>query len=273
MAAVVIGVFGSVIGSFLNVVVYRIPRGLSVVSPPSACPGCRNRISARDNIPLFSWLALRGRCRNCKTAISARYPLVELGTALAFAGVALLFVPRLFVAPSPGALIAGILALVAFLYLAAISISLALIDLETSRLPNRIVLPAYPIGLVLLGTASILGGTLDHLLTAGIGAVALFTLYCLLSMVSRGGMGLGDVKLAGVLGLFLGWLGIPHLIVGALVAFLLGGVFGVILLLLRRVGRRSSIPFGPWMIVGAWVGVCAGQILWSGYLALFGLLS
>ena len=162
MAAVALGVFGSLIGSFLNVVVYRVPAGRSVVSPPSACGSCGQHIRAVDNVPVLSWLALRGRCRACRAAISVRYPLVELGTAVLFTAVGFRFVPA--VIGSAGAadgalpLVAAILVLFAFLSFAAISVALALIDLDTQTLPNAIVLPAYLIGGALLAAAAAAGG-------------------------------------------------------------------------------------------------------------------
>lgn len=265
------GVLGAAIGSFLNVVIYRVPLGRSIASPPSACPHCGHGIAWYDNVPLISWLVLRGRCRNCSAPISVRYPLIELGTALLFVAVALQFGGSVVGALSVGALVAALLALVAFLYLAAISIALAAIDLETRRLPNVLVLPAYLVGAVLLGTSSLLVGDLATLLRAAIGAAGLFALYWLLATLYRGGMGYGDVKLAGVLGLFLGWLGWGPLAVGAFAAFLFGGLFGVILLIARRAGRKSSIPFGPWMLLGAWLGVFAGNAIATWYLGLYGL--
>jgi leader peptidase (prepilin peptidase)/N-methyltransferase len=268
---VVLGIFGALIGSFLNVVVYRVPLKRSVVSPPSACATCGAHIRPYDNIPIVSWLLLRGRCRDCRNRISVRYPLVELGGAALFVAVALLLVPRLAAATTGLALAAAILALVAFLYLSAISLALALIDLDVHRLPNVIVLPAYIVGVVLLGAASVLSGDYGALLRAAIGCAALGLLYLALALVVPGGMGFGDVKLAGVLGLFLGWLGWSPLIVGAFLAFALGGVFGLILIAVRRGGRKTAIPFGPWMLAGAWIGIFAGVPITTGYLSLFAL--
>lgn len=272
-ALVCAGVFGALIGSFLNVVVYRVPAGRSIVSPPSACGSCGTEIRPYDNIPVVSWLALRGRCRTCRSAISVRYPLVEAATAGAFALVAWWFWagPQAPAAGGTQALVAGLLTLVAFLYLTAITIALALIDLDTHRLPNAIVLPSYVVGLVLLGAAALVGGDPMALLRAVIGAAALFLFYLILALVYPGGMGFGDVKLAGVLGLFLGYLGWAPLAVGAFAAFLLGGVFALILVAARRAGRGSGIPFGPWMLAGAWVGILAGPTIGSAYLALLGL--
>ncbi|WP_307859067.1 prepilin peptidase [Herbiconiux sp. SYSU D00978] len=269
--SIALALFGSLIGSFLNVVVYRVPAGLSVVNPPSACPNCGNHIRRRDNVPVFGWLLLRGKCRDCAAPISVRYPLVELGTALAFAVVAVRFVPDIAAATDASGAAASVLQLVAFLYLAAVSIALALIDLDTMRLPNAIVLPSYAVGVVLLGAAAALSGEWGSLLTALAGAVILGGVYLAIVLVAPRGMGMGDVKLAGVLGLFLGWLGWDVLAVGALAAFLLGGLFGVVLLAISRAGRGTAIPFGPWMLLGAWIGILAGPPLASAYLSLFGL--
>jgi leader peptidase (prepilin peptidase)/N-methyltransferase len=271
VAAVLIGAFGSLIGSFLNVVVFRVPRGRSVVSPPSACPGCGHEIRAIDNVPVISWLVLRGRCRECHAPISVRYPLVELGTAVFFTVVALFFAPAIFAAESLAAIVSAIAVLVAFLYLAAISIALALIDIDTNKLPNRIVLPAYAVGAALLSAASLLSFDLWALARAAIGAAALFVIYLAIALAKPGGMGFGDVKLAGVLGLFLAWLGWEQLAVGALAAFILGGLFSVGLLITRKAARGTAIPFGPWMLAGAWVGALVGVPIVKGYLGLVGL--
>jgi leader peptidase (prepilin peptidase)/N-methyltransferase len=263
------GVVGLLIGSFLNVVAYRVPAGLSIVSPGSACPGCGNAIAARDNIPLISWVLLRGRCRNCDMRIPARYPLVEGATAVAFVLAALPFAGRLTATADPRLTVAAGLELVAFLYLAAISVVLAVIDLDLWRLPDRIVLPAYAVGAALLGSAGILRQDPAALGLAVAGAGAAFLFFGLLHLV--GGMGLGDVKLAGVLGLFLGYLGVAQLTVGIAAGFLVGAVVGVAMIAGRRSSRKSRIPFGPWMLAGAWIGVLAGQPLASAYLRLTGL--
>lgn len=251
----VVGVFGLLIGSFLNVVIHRVPRGLSVVSPPSACPSCGARIRPWHNVPVVSWLVLRGRCHDCSAPIPARYPLVEAGTGVLFALTAWQVGPTW--------------ALPAFLYLAAIGLVLALIDADTKRLPNAIVLPSYPVAAALLALASWGAGDWSALGRAGIGAAALFALYFLMLLVYPAGMGFGDVKLAGLLGLYLGWVGWGALIVGAFAAFVVGGVFGVALMVAGRAGRKTGIPFGPWMILGAVIGVVWGERLWSAYLGVF----
>ena len=156
-------VIGLLIGSFLNVVIWRVPRGESVVAPPSACPACGHQIRARDNIPVLSWFLLRGRCRDCAAPISARYPLVEAATALLFAFVLLRF--------------DWTWSLPAYLFLAALAVALALIDLDVHRLPSSIVVPAYPVLAALLLLASWNPGgpsRWDALLPAAIGGVVLF---------------------------------------------------------------------------------------------------
>ncbi|MBD8610953.1 prepilin peptidase [Frigoribacterium sp. CFBP 13729] len=268
LAALTAGGLGLLIGSFLNVVVHRVPAGMSIASPPSACPGCHSPIKAYDNVPVLSWLALRGRCRSCRTAISARYPIVELATGLFFVVVAARIWPLGDVPIEAAPLVAALLELVAFLWLAGASVALAIIDVEHHRLPDAIVLPSYAVGLVLLGASSALSGEWDALLRGVVGMAALFVFYLALALVKPGAMGLGDVKLAGVLGLWLGWLGWGELVVGAFAAFLLGGLFSIVLLATRRAQRTGGIPFGPWMLAGAWVGVLVGGIVAASYLQL-----
>jgi leader peptidase (prepilin peptidase)/N-methyltransferase len=271
VTVVLAAVLGLLLGSFLNVVIYRVPAGKSIVSPPSACPHCDTAIKPYDNIPVVSWLLLRGKCRNCGAPISRRYPLVELSTAAAFALVALAFAPASFAATSSATAVSAVLVMVAFLYLAAITIALALIDLDVHKLPNVIVVPAYAVSGALFTAASILSGDYGPLLAAGIAAAGLFAVYLAMALVYPGGMGLGDVKLAGVLGIYLGWAGWGAVAVGAFGAFLLAGVFSIVLLATKRAGRKSGIPFGPWMLAGAWVGIVVGNAVFASYLSIFDL--
>lgn len=256
-AVAVSALVGLLIGSFLNVVVWRVPRGESVVSPPSACPSCGTQIRARDNVPVASWLLLRGRCRDCSEPISARYPLVEAGTAGLFGLVAARF--------------GYDWALPAFLYLAAVGVALALIDLDTHRLPDVLTLPSYAVAVVLLGGAALLGSDSGSLLRAVLGGVVAYAFYFALRFAYPAGMGGGDVKLAGVLGLYLGWIGWGALVVGLFLGFLLGGLFGVVLIAARRGGRKTKVPYGPFMLLGALVAVFAGQPLADAYLRVTGL--
>lgn len=262
---VVAGLLGLAIGSFLNVVAYRVPAGIPLTRE-SRCPHCAAPVRWWQNVPVLGWIALRGRCASCATRISARYPIVEAVTGIAFAVVALWFL-----GPAAGAMptAASVVVMIAFLALAAVSIVLTLIDLDTHRLPNVIVLPSYLVGGVLLTLACLLGADWWMLARAAIGMAALFAFYFVLRLIRPDGMGGGDVKLAGLLGMHLAWLGWAPLIVGAFGAFLLGGVFGIALLLGRRAHRRTSIPFGPWMIAGAWIGVFAGDAIGRFYGGLY----
>lgn len=239
---------GLLIGSFLNVVIWRVPQGLSVVRPHSHCPACGTGVRARDNVPVVSWLVLRGRCRDCGASISRRYPLVEMSTGIVFAVMG----ARLGLEP----------ALPAFLYLGAIGVALWMIDLDVKRLPNAIVLPAYVVGAALLTVPAAATGEWGNLVRAGLGMAALYGFYFLLALIYPAGMGFGDVKLAGVLGLYLGWLGWAEVVTGGFLGFLFGGVVGLGLMAIRRLGRKSQIPFGPFMLAGALVA-----ILWGGALA------
>jgi len=248
----VCALFGLCIGSFLNVVVWRVPRGESIVSPPSACPGCGHAIRPRDNLPVVSWLLLRGRCRDCREPISVRYPLVEASTGLLFGLIAWQVGPSW--------------ELPALLYLAAIGVALALIDLDTHRLPDSIVLPSYVVAVVLLGLASGGAGDWGALVRALLGGLAMGAAYFVMVLAYPAGMGLGDVKLAGVLGIYLGWFGWGALLVGFFAAFVVGGVFALVLVALKRAGRKSGIPFGPWMLVGTVIGIAVGQQLIDAYL-------
>ncbi len=256
------GALGLLVGSFLNVVVARVPAGESVVLPGSRCPRCGTPIAPRDNVPVVSWLLLRGRSRCCGLPISRRYPLVEAGTAVAFAGV--------------GAWVGASWVLPALLYLAGLSVALALIDIDVHRLPDVIVLPSYPVAAVLLAGAALAEDRLDRLARAAVGAVLLYLFYRLLKLVAdlvygAGGFGMGDVKLAGLLGGYLAFDGWAALAAGTFAGFLVGGVVSLGLLATGRAGRRTAIPFGPYMLVGAWLGLVAGQQIVESYLRATGL--
>lgn len=299
MAALVVtlaGLYGLVIGSFLNVVAYRVPAGIPLVRE-SRCPNCSTPIPWWQNVPVLSWLALRGRCADCRAAISARYPVVEAMTGAAFMVVTWWTLRQ---APHFGSVVAGTpsslndlrwsdptfwMVLVAFLYFAAVSIVLTLIDLDTKRLPSVIVLPSIAVGVVLLTIAAAVGastgsatggissasGGWGSLLRALAGAAILYSLYFLVRWISPRGMGGGDVRLAGLVGLYLGWSSWGALAVGAFAAFVLAGAFALVLMLLRRAGRKTAIPFGPWMIAGAWVGIALGEPIGRWYIGLFGV--
>lgn len=252
------GVLGLLVGSFLNVVVHRVPNDLSVVSPPSACPGCGHEIRARDNVPVVSWLLLGGTCRDCRLPISARYPMVEAGTGAAFALTAWRFVDQPLV-------------LAAALVVVGAGIGLALIDLEHQRLPFAItrVTTVLVVLVVVAGAAS--GAALDW--TAIVVSVASWTgLYAVLHYGSGGrAMGLGDVALAPVLGLVLGLVGWPAAVIGLFAGFVIGSLVLVPMRMTGRVGRRVAVPHGPFMLAGAALGLFAGLPLAHLYATTMGL--
>jgi leader peptidase (prepilin peptidase) / N-methyltransferase len=248
---VIIGLLGVAIGSFLNVVIWRVPRGESVIHPPSHCPTCDAPIKPRDNVPVVSWLLLRGRCRNCGSRISARYPLVELSTGVLFVAFGIRF---------------GIHAdLPAYLYIGAVGIALAMIDIDLLRLPDALTLPSYPIGLALLGLAAWVDHAPHAFVRAILGMAALAAFYGVVWLLYPAGMGLGDVKLAGVVGLYLAWLGWGQLLVGAFAAFAVGAVVSIAIVGLRGGGRKTRVPFGPFMLIGLLIGIYAGHSLAHAY--------
>jgi len=234
VALVIVGLIGVVVGALVNVIVTRVPA----------------------QVPLTG--AVRPR-------------IVELVTGGLFVGVTAWLlhadIAGQGVAGGRSAVdwLAASLILLAFLYLAAAGVALVLIDLDVHRLPDALVLPSYPIALVLLGGASLLGGDGGAVVRMLLGGALLYLFYAFLRFVQPAGMGGGDVKLAGVLGMYLAWIGWPALVIGACAAFLLGGVFSVLLLVFRRATGKTRIPFGPWMVAGAWIGVIGGPALtaWS----------
>lgn len=259
LIVLVVGALGMVTGSYLGAVAVGVPASTA----PSSAGGCRRCdgvVRSWRNVPVVSWLAHRGRCPGCGRGISARQPVIEAVTGSAFAIITWVW---LVDQPLPATPVSGIVILVAFLYFAAIGITLTAIDLATHRLPNAIVLPGYVIGPALFALACLLGAEWEALLRALAGMVICFLFYAVIRLIRPDGMGGGDVKLAGVIGLFLGWTGWGALVVGAAAPFFLGGIYGVALLVARRADRSSQIPFGPWMIGGAWIGIVAGGVILS----------
>lgn len=262
--AVGAGVLGLLIGSFLNVVIHRVPAGQSLVAPGSACPACGHAVRARDNVPVLSWLVLRGRCRDCRAPIAWRYPAVELVTGLLFAATAWRF--------GASAYTLGLLALV------AAGVALFAIDLDHQRLPFAITGAAAIAVVLALVAESVMDGSgaagsaPRALLTALLTGALWLAVYGGIWLLTSGrGMGLGDVALAPVLGLAVGWLGAGAGVVGLAAGFVLGAVVGLVLMASGRAGRRARVPHGPFLLVGAAVGLFAGGPLWSGYLAAVGL--
>jgi leader peptidase (prepilin peptidase) / N-methyltransferase len=241
-----VALLGLAVGSFLNVVIHRVPRGESLLRPASHCPSCDHPVRARHNLPVVGWLMLHGRCADCAAPISVRYPMVELVTALLFVAVTVQVV-HLHLTP----------ALPAYLFFAAVGVALTAIDLDVLRLPNAIVYPSYLVLGALLGMAALIQGGPAPLIRAAIGAAALFTLYLALAIAYPAGMGFGDVKLAGVVGGALGFLSYSALIIGAFAAFAIGTVIALALMLSRSANRKTAIPFGPFMVGGALVALFA----------------
>lgn len=245
--AAVLFLLGTAIGSFLNVVAHRLPRGASIVRPGSRCPRCGAPIRARDNLPVLSWLLLRGRCRDCGGPISPRYPLVELATGALFAG---LLVAR-------GAHPVLWLGLVFI----AVLVAVTLIDLDHRIIPNRILAPAALAAVAI--SAAVQPGRLPELAIAA--AAAGGFLLCAVLAYPRG-MGMGDVKLAAVMGLFLGRSVAPAL----LIAFAAGTLVGVAIMIRHgAAARKRAVPFGPFLALGGVVGQYAGPEIVDWYLDTF----
>lgn len=247
---VVVFFLGSAIGSFLNVVVYRLPEGLSLLWPPSRCPRCEHPLGPTENIPIFGWLRLRGRCKNCKTAIASRYPLVETATALMFV---LVFAQFGFDWQTLGY----------WLFFSWL-LALALIDFDTLTLPNPLTQSGLVLGILFQGAIGALAGNAAGGLMGGVVGAVLGM--WLLSLISWGGsvalgqtaMGAGDSKLAAMMGAWLGW---KLLLLSGFLACLLGAVVGVAGMASGRLGRRQAMPFGPFLALGA-----AISALWGGFL-------
>jgi leader peptidase (prepilin peptidase)/N-methyltransferase len=240
---------GLVVGSFLNVVIHRLPRGSSLVRPPSRCPYCGTRVRARDNVPVLSYLLLRGRCRVCTAPISLRYPLIELLTAVLFVACVARF------GPSAEAAVAALFC--------ALLVVLAGIDAEHYLIPDRLTLPGIAVGLAIQPLRSD-GSFLDALLGALIGAGLLILVINFWYWLRKEeGMGLGDVNMLAMVGAFLGWRG---MVVTLFMAAFLGGASGLTLLVLRRLKLKSRLPFGVFLAAGALIALFWGDDLLDWYL-------
>ncbi len=250
LAIVPVALFGLVIGSFLNVVAHRLPDRRSLVKPRSACPSCATPVKPYDNVPVLSWLALRGRCRSCAAPISARYPLVEAGTAALWAAVAAVHY-------------ADTTKLVLGLVLVTILVPLALIDFDRQILPNRITYPAFVVG-VALGFAIDAAGMPDRLLAAAVAGGSIG----LVALLMPRGMGMGDAKLLAVLGVFLG----SSVAVAVAVALVSGTLVGAIIVgrVGMAAGRKTAVPFGVFLALGGVVAVLAGEPVVEWYLSTLG---
>ncbi len=253
MVVTLYAVIGLLIGSFLTVVVHRVPARRSIMAPRSQCPSCGTQIRARDNVPVISYVLLRGRCRACGARISPRYPLTEAATAALFVGAALAF-DRILVQAMMAVFLAVVLAL-------------AIIDLQKRVLPNRITYPAIVGFAVSILAGDLAGGGVD-VVDGAIGLAAYGGGLLLVALVSPRGMGMGDVKFGAVIGLVLGSIGLSRVGVAAGVAILAGGVGAVVALAAGR-SRKQALPFGPFMALGALVATFAGPQIAHAYVRLF----
>lgn len=245
-------VLGLAFGSFMTVAIYRVPAGESLVRPRSRCPSCGAPIRAADNIPVISWLLLRGRCRACGARIPPLYPLTELASGGLFVAVALVYED-----PWRAVLLAPF---------AGLMVAISVIDVRHRRIPNRLIYPAFVIAAAVIIVGDLAGGGLDAL-DAGIGLVAYGLGLMIIALISPKGMGMGDVKLAGLIGMVLGSIGLDLVAVAAGMGILLGGA-GAIVALLTGKGRKSAIPFGPFLAAGAVIAIFVGHPIADAYLNL-----
>ncbi|MPY92965.1 MAG: prepilin peptidase [Acidimicrobiia bacterium] len=252
MLIVLAAAFGLCLGSFVNVVAWRVPRGESVNRPPSHCPRCDHELSWWENVPVASWLALAGRCHSCDGRIPVRYPLVEL------AGAALCALAGLHGLAALPALAVGFTTLLA----------LSLIDLDCRRVPNRVLAVGLALSVALFVAGAAATGDWAALGRAVAGGLVGAGLLGAVHLASPGGMGMGDVKLAALCVLLLGWGGLRLVFAGLFAAFLLGAVVGVGLLVAGRAGRRTAVPFAPFLAAGTVAVVTFGPALTGLYPAL-----
>jgi leader peptidase (prepilin peptidase)/N-methyltransferase len=251
LVVVASGLFGLTIGSFLNVVIYRVPVGKSIVRPPSACGSCGTELAVRDNIPLLSWLFLRGRCRYCQAIISPRYPIVEALTAVLFTLTAVRFGAS-WTLPAELAFVAALIALAA-------------VDLERYLLPRAILYPSgalVVIGLLVAAAATDRWGRLGVAALCGLGAFALFFA---IHFAKPAWLGFGDVRLAALLGLGLGWIGPWYLFIGFMAANLAGALLGVGLMVVGRASRTTALPYGVFLGAGSVFSVLVGAPIIAWY--------
>lgn len=247
---------GAAVGSFLNVAIHRIPRGASVLRPASSCPGCGVRIRPRDNVPIVSWLVLRGRCANCREPISVRYPVVELVTAVLFVLLALRFSD-------------GLPELPAYLAYASASVALAAVDISENRLPNRLLYPAGAATLCLLVAAAVIDADLSNLFRGLLGGLAVAAPFLLMALGRPGSVGMGDVKYLFLTGAVLGYLSWRAVLLGALAIVLIAGAVGCVVMLRRPTvrGRGAMLPMAPAISAGALVTIFAGASTGSAWLS------
>jgi leader peptidase (prepilin peptidase)/N-methyltransferase len=252
-AAVFLGVFGLLVGSFANVVIYRVPAGRSIVKPPSGCMSCGTRVRSFDNVPVISWLVLRGHCRACKAPVSPRYPAIEALVGLIFALIGLRFGVS-WTGVGEAALAGGLVAL-------------AFIDLDHLLLPRKVVYATLTIVAVVLVAGTVSGDQWHRLLIAAISAVVPWAVFFAINFIAPKALGFGDVRLALLIGFGLGWLGAAYAFLGFILASVLGSLVGVTLIALGKAGRRTQVPFGTFLAAGAVLSVLAGAPVVNWYLS------
>ena len=240
-------VMGLLIGSFLTVVIDRVPRGASIVQPGSACGSCGLELGPLDLVPVLSWIALRGKCRKCRQPIGIEPIVVELVTAVLFVLMAIHF--------ERGVLVA------AFCVFAAGLTGLTVIDLKTQRLPREVSYTVMTLGAPLLVIAALMDNEPRRIYMALIGATISVAVMGALYIASRGGLGDGDVRLSPLLGMYLGWLNPGLALVGLFYGFILGAVIGVLMMIIGKAGRQTQLPFGPFLAAGSIVAIFCGQNL------------
>jgi leader peptidase (prepilin peptidase)/N-methyltransferase len=238
-------VYGLVVGSFLTVVVDRVPRGASIVKPGSACGACDLRLGVVDLVPVLSWVALRGRCRRCRSSIGIEPLVLEVCCALLFALMAVHFGQEWHVIP--------------FCLWSAGLLALAWIDLHTQRLPREIIHVTAAVVVPLLAIAALIEGEPVRILAMLIGAVISFAVMGLIYIASRRAMGDGDVRLAPLLGAALGWLNPGLAPVGLFFGFVSGAVVGLVMMVAGKASRKTAVPFGPFLVLGSMVAIVWGQ--------------
>ena len=249
--AIIALTFGLIIGSFLNVCIYRIPREKSIVSPPSSCPACGSPIEPWDNVPLISYLILLGKCRRCGEKISLRYPAVELLNGLLYAAVLLYFC-------------GGWQLPVLFAFVSAMVV-ITFIDLDFQIIPDVITLPGMIIGLAaatFLFPDPFAKYALLGFMNSIIGLLAGGVSFYLIAILSRGGMGGGDVKMMAMVGAFTGWKGV---FLTTLVGSLAGSLVGIALMVFKGKGRKTKVPFGPFLALGSLVTLFLGRMILDWY--------
>lgn len=256
MRAVLFAIAGLLFGSFLTVVVHRVPRRQSIVAPRSRCPRCGTELRARDNIPVLSYVLLRGRCRSCGERVSLEYPLTEAATAVLFAAASLA-VPPLF----PAVLVAVFVGLM---------LAVALIDARWRIVPNRIVYPSLTLFGVTILVGDLAGGGVD-VVQALVGMAAYGGVLLVIALIMPRGMGMGDVKLAALIGLVLGGFDLGYVGVAAFVGVVAGGIGGLVAMAALGYGRKQQMPFGPFLAGGAVVAALAAPAILRLYLGAFGL--